>query len=336
MKITIKEVAKLAGVSPSTVSRVISDSPRISNDTKKIVREAMKKLGYHPNAIARSLVNKSTKTIGIVMPQSVEKALLNPFFPQALSGITSAAHEKGYCVLLSTGNDERDQLKSIRNIIMSGRVDGVLLMYSSIDNAILNGIRELGTPVVIIGKPLEYSDILYVDNDNVDASYKITEQLIKKGHKKIAFLSGLFRFIVSLDRLEGYRSALINNNIEFNGKYIAQSEYLQQGGYDHMKKFLKLSEKPTAVVVTDDIMAFGVMDAIKEEGLEIPEDIEIVSFNNVPLSEFSTPKLTSIDINSYSLGYEACKLIIDNIDGVDDKLKVIVPTKVIYRESFNL
>lgn len=334
MNVTIKEVAKLAGVSPSTVSRVISDNSRISEDTKKTVRAAMEKLGYHPNAIARSLVNKSTKTIGIVMPQSTESAFLNPFFPQALSGVSKAAHEQGYCILLSTGSGEEEQLESIKGIVTGGRVDGVIIMYSSIDNAVLEALKKLNTPVVVIGKPLKIKEELYVDNDNVAAAFKVTEKLIQNGHQNIAFISGAFKFVVSLDRLDGYMTALKKYNLPFKKEYIAElSEVVKEGAYFVTKDLLKLKERPTALVATDDVMAFGAMDAIKEAGLRIPQDMEIMSFNNVPSSELTQPSLTSVDIDAFSLGYEASKLIIDKIKGEVKTDRVIIPTKIIYRES---
>jgi DNA-binding LacI/PurR family transcriptional regulator len=334
MNITIKEVAKLAGVSPSTVSRVISDSPRISDETKQTVREIMDELGYHPNAIARSLVNKATNTIGIVMPQSTERAFLNPFFPQALSGVSAAAHEQGYCILLSTGKSEKEQLESIQSIVMGGRVDGVIIMYSSVDNEVMDALEKLRTPIVVIGKPLKSKATLYVDNDNVEASFSVTEKLIKNGHKRIAFISGSFRLVVSLDRLDGYMNALKKYEIPFTKEYIVElSEFVKQGAYERTKQLLSLEERPTALVVTDDVMAFGAMDAIKESGLRIPEDIEVMSFNNVPSAELTSPSLTSVDIDAFALGYESSKLIIEKIKGEATRDRVIVPTNIIYRES---
>lgn len=334
MNVTIKEVAKMAGVSPSTVSRVISDSSRISDDTKKIVREAMESLGYHPNAIARSLVSKATKTIGIVMPQSTESAFLNPFFPQALSGVSAAAHEQEYCILLSTGNDEKEKLKSIESIVMGGRVDGVIIMYSAVDNKVLDALKKMNTPVVVIGKPLKAKGTLFVDNDNVEASFKVTEKLIKNGHKKVALMSGSFKFVVSLDRLDGYMNALNKHNIPFKKQYIVElSEIIKESGYNMAKGLLELEDRPTALVVTDDVMAFGAMEAIKEKGLKIPQDIEVMSFNNVPSAELTHPSLTSVDIDAFSLGYEASKLIINKIKGEVETDRVIIPTKIIYRES---
>lgn len=335
MNVTIKDVAKISGVSPSTVSRVISNNPRISDETKRIVREAMKTLGYHPNAIAQSLVNRSTNTIGIVMPQSTERAFLNPFFPQALSGISAAAHEKNYCLLLSTGSTEEEQLISIEKIINGGRVDGIIIMYSSVNNVILETVKKLNTPIVIIGKPLEAIEkILYVDNNNIEASRSVTEKLIKNGHKRIAHISGPFEFVVSLDRLDGYRNSLLENHLDFDRQLISEGEFSKEDGYKCMKKLLQCKDRPTAVVVTDDIMAFGAIEAIKEAGLNIPEEIEIVSFNNIPLAEFCSPALTSVDIDAYSLGFEASKLIIEHIKGSTDRHRVIVPTSIVYRETF--
>lgn len=333
MKTTIKDVAKLVGVSPSTVSRVISDSPRISEETKSLVRLKMKELGYYPNAIARSLVNKSTNTIGIVMPQSTKDAFLNPFFPMTLSGISEAAHEEGYCLLLSTGNDENEQLKSILNIVLSGRVDGVIIMFSSAYNVIMKNICELNIPVLIIGKPIDDKNVLYVDNNNVEAAYGVTKELIKRGHKNISFVSGSFNFMVSIDRLDGYRNALMDSGIEFSKKYIKEAEFSRNGGFNAMMELLSIKDRTTAVVVTDDLMAFGAIDAAKSLGIKIPSELEVVSFNNIPLAEYCMPSLTSVEINSPVIGYESAKLMIEKIKGIASTNNIIVPTKVVYRET---
>lgn len=334
-KVTIKDVAKLAGVATSTVSRVIADSSRISEETKQVVREAMKQLGYHPNAIARSLVNKTTNTLAVVMPQSAEKALLNPFFSQALSGISSACHEEGYCILMSTGSTEEEQLQSIKNIVMSGRVDGVIILYSSVKNLVLEEVKEANFPLIVVGKPLESENVLFVDNDNVEAAFIVTEKLIKKGHKKIGLLSGYFDYVFSLDRLEGYRAALMENGLDFDRSLIEEAEFTKEDGYEKMKGMLSKENKPTALVVTDDVMAFGAIEAIKEAKLSIPEDIEIISFNNVPLAEFCSPSLTSVDINASRLGFEAARVMIENIKGTAEEHKVMVPTKIVYRDTFS-
>lgn len=334
VKVTIKEVAKLAGVSPSTVSRVVSDCPSISDETKKKVRIAMESLHYHPNAIAQSLVSKTTNTLGVVMSPSSQKAFLNPFFPQALSGISVACHNEGYCILLSTGMTEEEQLASIEGIVKSGRVDGVIIMYSSVNNLVLHSMHELKVPSMVIGNPPLPHETAYVDNDNINAAFEVTQKLINKGHRKIAFMSGSFKFVVCLNRLEGYKKALEQNKIPFNPDFVTESEYQIESGFSCMKEFLSLKDRPTALVVTDDVLAFGAIDAIKDSKFRIPNDMEIISFNNVPLAEFCNPSLTSVDINAAQLGYEAAKLMIDRIKGRTTKRKVIVPTRIIYRETF--
>ncbi|SEF79132.1 transcriptional regulator, LacI family [Caloramator fervidus] len=331
--VTIKDVAEKAGVSPSTVSRVIADSPRISEKTKQKVRKAMEELGYHPNAIAQSLVNRTTKTIGIVMPQSAERVFLNPFFPEALRGITKYAHEKEYCILLTTGNTEKEQLESLKSIVYGGRVDGLILMYSRVNDVILNEIIKLDIPFSMIGRPFNGEEINYVDNDNIKAAYEATKFLINMGHKRIGLINGSLNLVVSLDRFEGYKRALLENNIDIDETLLTSSDFVQQGGYDCMKMLLSSKNLPEAVLVTDDLMAFGAIRAIKEAGYRVPDDISILSFNNIPLCEHATPPLSSVDINAYKLGFEAARIVIDEIRGKDKKQAVIVETKLISRES---
>lgn len=332
--VTIKDVAERAGVSPSTVSRVISDSPRISEKTKEKVRQAMKELGYHPNAIARSLVNKTTKTIGIVMPRSAEHVFLNPFFPEALRGIAKCAHDEEYCLLLTTGNTEKEQMESLNSIVFGGRVDGLILMYSRVNDAILHKVMELNLPFSMIGRPYNDENINYVDNDNVKAAYEATNFLIKKGHRRIGLINGSLNLVVSLDRFEGYKKALIENKIKLDESLLTSSDFVQQGGYDCMKIILSNPNPPTAVLVTDDLMAFGAIRAARELGFKVPHDISILSFNNIPLAEHATPPLSSVDINAYKLGFEAARLLIDEIMGKNkEKQKIIVETKLMSRKS---
>jgi DNA-binding LacI/PurR family transcriptional regulator len=236
--------------------------------------------------------------------------------------------------LLSTGSTEEEQLKSIKEIVMSGRVDGVIVMYSSVENKVLKFLREKQMPILLIGKPLDDKGILFVDNDNVTAAYNVTKGFINRGHKKIAYISGKFEFVVSLDRLDGYRNALADNNLDFNREYIVSVDYLKNEGYIAMNQLLQLQDRPTAVIVTDDAIAFGVIEALKHANIKIPEEMEIVSFNNVPISRFTNPKLSSVDVNAYQLGYKSGELLIDNINNVENAEKFfIVETEIIYRES---
>ena len=331
--VTIKEIAKMAGVSPSTVSRVISDDPRISIETKQKVKKFMEEMNYHPNAIARSLVSRSTNTIAIVMPYSADEAFMNPFFPEALRGIIKCTYNAGYCVLITNGVTQDEQIESLYSLVRGGRVDGIILMYSKKDDPILKELKKMSIAFSMIGRPVENNNVSYVDNDNVKASYEATKYLIENGHERIGLINGSLNLTVSMDRFEGYKRALLEKGIEIDSSIITSSDFVQEGGYDGMKQMLKSEIMPTAVLVTDDVMAFGAIRATREKGLAIPNDLSIVSFNNIPLSEFSVPPLTSIEINAYDLGFYAADMLLGDIKDKTGYQCRIVDTNMIHRNS---
>jgi DNA-binding LacI/PurR family transcriptional regulator len=335
MNVTIKDVAKRANVAPSTVSRVIADSPRISEKTKKKVREAMKELGYHPNFIARSLANKSTQVIGLVMPSSADKVFQNPFFPEVIRGISKAAHEKKYALQMSTGESEDEIYDGVIEMLQGRRVDGVILLYSRIHDKITKYLQKNQFPFVVIGKPYKKTEeITHVDNDNYRAAKEATEHLIELGHERIAFVGGNLNYVVTVDRLLGYEEALKHAGLPYRKEYIVHEEFLKEGGQEAMKELLSLEEPPTALVVADDLMALGVLNTLDEMNLSVPDDISIVSFNNVLLSELSRPPLTSVDINIFQLGYEAAKNLIQKVENPNEPIKrIIIPHTLIKRCS---
>ncbi|MFD1739843.1 LacI family DNA-binding transcriptional regulator [Bacillus salitolerans] len=335
MAVTIKDVAKLANVAPSTVSRVIADNPRISEETKERVREAMKELGYHPNFIARSLANQSTQALGLVMPSSADKVFQNPFFPEVIRGISTMAHEKDYALYMSTGETEDEIFEGVVKMVQGKRVDGIVLLYSRIDDEVINYLVENKFPFTVIGKPFKDADsITHVDNDNYLASKEVTEYLIGLGHDRIAFVGGSLNLVVTIDRLLGYEKALRNSNLVYRDDYIVQEEFLKEGGREAVKELLALTDPPTALVVTDDIMALGVLNTLAEMGISVPDDISVVSFNNSMFSEVSRPPLTSVNINIFDLGCTAAKYVIEQIENPSGHVKrVIVPHKLVKRQS---
>ncbi|WP_434564944.1 LacI family DNA-binding transcriptional regulator [Thermoanaerobacterium thermosaccharolyticum] len=333
MNVTIKDVAQRAHVAPSTVSRVIADNPRISKETKERVFKAMEELGYYPNAIARSLASKMTYTIGLIMPRSAEDAFSNPFFPEVMRGISVVAHNEKYDLLISTSGNEEEEKQAVINMVKGKRVDGIVLLCSRTTDELIPWLREEKFPFTVIGKPLDSKGVCWVDNDNIGASRLATNYLIKHGHREIAFISGSLEFVVSLDRLDGYKLALEENNIPFVKELVAQDEFSEDGGYNAMMRILK-QKKPTAVVVTDDIMSFGVIRAAIDYGLKVPQDVSLIGFNNIPLSAYANPPLTTIDISTFELGVKSAELllkILKNKDYIADH--IIVPVKLIERKS---
>ncbi len=332
MSITIKDVARLAEVSPSTVSRVIADNPKISNQTKEKVYEAMKELNYYPNAIARSLANKATKTLGLILPNTAEDLFVNPFFIQVMRGISLYAQKKGYYIMYTYSNNEEEEVDFIRNFINSKWVDGIILTTARKNDKCISFLNEIKHPFVVIGKPEKTDGILWVDNDNFHAMYSVVNYLIHKGKRKIAFIGGSRDFNVSINRFNGYKSALENCGINIDENLIEEADFTEISGYEAMKKIFNYST-PTAVVTTDDLIAFGVLKAIEEVS---NENISVVGFNNIPLSAYQTPTLSSVDINAEKLGYFAAKLLIDKLGNKKDSINsYIVETNLIERESTN-
>ncbi|WP_433748858.1 LacI family DNA-binding transcriptional regulator [Falsibacillus pallidus] len=335
MAVTIKDVAKMANVAPSTVSRVIANHPRISDKTKKRVREAMEQLGYHPNFIARSLANQSTRVIGLVMPGSAEVFFQNPFFPTVLRGLSEGADEKQYALQLTTGKTDEEIYEGVVQMVQGGRVDGVVLLYSKVEDKLMMYLKERCFPFVMVGKPFKFvEEITHVDNDNFRATKEAAEHMLDLGHERIAFIGGDLNLVVTIERLLGYEKALREAGHPLRDDYIIHEEFLREGGREAVNELMNLEEPPTALIVADDLMALGVLNTLDEMNIRVPEDISIISFNNVLMAEMSKPPLTSVDINIFDLGYQAAKSLIQKIEDPKEPIKrVIVPHEIIKRCS---
>lgn len=331
MSKTIRDVAKMANVSPSTVSRVISDNPKISEETKIRVRKAMEELHYQPNQIARSLTNKSTHTLGLLLPGSDEDFLNNPFFVQALRGISSFAKKKGYYILITHAEKNEDECTVLNQLIGSRWVDGIILPTVKDNDPRIKFLESREHPFVVIGRPDDDKNTLWVDNDNVNAMFNVVDILIKKGYRTIAFIGGADEFKVTKDRLLGYLKALEANGIPVNLDLIEERDYTESAAYDATYSIFTKSS-PDAVVTTDDLIAFGVQRAL----IELDKaNVALVGFNNTALTQYKSPSITSVDINSEKLGMFAVKLLISQIEGDDLETNCyIIDTKLIYRDSF--
>lgn len=311
MATTIKDVAKLAGVSPSTVSRVISNNPRISDATKKTVYEAMQTLKYTPNASARNLAKATTKTIGLIIPNKDENLFKNPFFILAMRGISLYAQKCHYKIMFNYSPNPEADLNFVREFVHSKWVDGIVLLTAYENDRCIDYLSENNFPFVVIGRPENTSDILWVDNDNFEATYSLVNRLVEKGHRRIGFLGGSSRHVFSKDRLEGYKRALNMRSFGVDDTLVVEADdFTAEHAYEAMKRFPQ-EAMPEVIVTTDDLLAFGVLKYCREHGL----DTKVTGFNNTTLCEYQTPPLTSVDIQAESLGYQAAKLLIKKIEG---------------------
>lgn len=333
MSVTIKDVARKAGVSPSTVSRVIANHPRISVETSKRVKEIMEELGYHPNMMAKSLVSKTTRTIGVILPRPAEELLLNFFFYELMRGVLAQLTRAGYDLLMAGGSNEREELETVTRLVRGGRIDGLLLLYSRSSDPVIQFLHEEKVPFVLIGRSLDYDNITSVDNDNVQAAYDATNHLISQGQKRIGFVSGPTRLAMTQDRLTGYTKALSEAGLPFKNGWVVEGEFLLESGYRAMASIMSQPEPPTALVVIDDVVAFGVLKGLAELGYRIPQDVAIVSFNNIALSELTMPPISSVDIGTYQLGYTASQMVLRMIQQEAISPRQIIPHRLVVRES---
>lgn len=331
MKITIKEVAERANVSPSTVSRVISNSSQISEKTKERVREVIEELNYKPNAIARSLANKKSRIIGVVIPSEAEDLLINPFFIQAMRGMSRYAQNKKYYITYAFSENENNECDYLKDFINSNLISGVCLLRVKTKDAGIEFLKNTNTPFVVIGRPEDSNGMLWVDNDNFKATYNIVNKLIENGHKDIAFIGAKEELIVTKDRLNGFKVACQINGIQVKeSNIIMVKEFNQEEGAIGTIELLK-NNNVTAIIVEDDLLAFGALSVLNERNIS---NIAVVGFNNTQLAEYQNPPLSSVDINAFELGYHAAKLLIESIE--NDNIQndhYIVESKLIERES---
>lgn len=332
--VTIKDVAKKAGVSPSTVSRVISKNPKISQATCEKVLKCMDELGYYPNAIARSLANRKSGAVGVIMPTSHDDVLLNPFFPEALRGIVKGAAKAGYDLLLSTNDEKGEELQVIKNFIRGSKVDGVILMTSKVNDECIEYLCSQDFPFSLIGSPESLGEkINHVDNDNYMAAYELTRHLSMKGRKTIAMIAGDINLTVTKKRVEGYKKALEESNLTFHEELLFMGSFDEKTGYKYGSIITDLNPRPDAVIVTDDLVAYGAVKVFEGLGVRIPEDIAVASFNNSILAKHSSVPLTSVDVNAAKLGQEAMDLLVKAMEEGIRGIKTITPYTIFKRKS---
>lgn len=330
MKITIKEVAKLANVSQSTVSRVIHDSPRISEDTKKRVKEVMKELGYYKNLPILQHVQGATKTIALLLRDYPDDFATNPFFIRLMQGASQYAREYNYHIMYAFYKDNQDELNFINDYIKSRIVKGLMLCLTLKEDPGIEYMNSKNYPFVVIGRPENLQDTYWVDNDNFQAMYDCVNYHIKKGKTKIAFISNSLTFDALKYRMEGYKQGLRSWGIDLDTDLIELvNEYSEEAAYQAMHRILNKA-KPDAVVTTDDILAFGAIKAIKEKKCRIA----VTGFNNSSRGIYQSPSLSSVDINPDKLGMQAAKLLISQIEGEELQVKhYIVETSLIERQT---
>ncbi len=314
---------------------MISNSSLISEATKARVHAIMEEMGYHPNMIARSLVSKITRIVGTLIPGNSDKAFQHPFFPEILRGITTQADLSGYNILLSNSGSPERETEVVDDLIGGGVVEGMILMSSRQKDAAVEHLKAANMPFVLVGRPDDSAaqGVHWVDNDNVRAGYELARYFIQKGHRQIAFIGVTPEMMVILDRLRGYRRALEENGIPFDERLVVPGSYMVADGYAMTEKLLHSGQKFTGLIASDDFQAYASIHCLMEHGLHIPQDVAVAGFNNVTLSEYNLPSLTSVEVNAYNLGKTAFELLFAQFKHKAGPMSVFVPTHIVQRVS---
>lgn len=335
MAVTIKDVAALAGVSPSTVSRTCKNNPSISEETKERVRKAMAELGYEPNFQASNLASQNSRTIGIILPASAKEVYENSFYLEAIQGISHYCNGRQYMTTIVTGQDEAEILDAVRSMSRSGKVDGFIILYSKKDDPVIDYLFNEGLLYILIGKATQYTNqTIYIDNDNLLAGREAAEYLYQLGHRRIAYLGSDSSLMFSADRKAGYQLALASHQLPVRPEYRVEVKNVSENNEEAIRGLLMQKDRPTAILVSDDILAVSLERVCLENHLAIPEDLSIISFNNSLFARLTSPQLTSIDIGAGQLGSEAASQIINHIENPNLlATKIIVPHHLIERDS---
>ena len=334
MAVTVKDVAALAGVSPSTVSRVCKNNPSISRETRERVRRAMTKLGYEP-ATASAAASPRARQIAIILPPSPREVYGNSFYLEVIRGISQFCNQRQSASTIITGQDEGEILQAIRTLTRGDQVEGFILLYSKTDDGIVEFLCEEGYLYALVGKASQLaSQTICIDNDNLSAGREATEYLYSMGHRRIAYLGSENAFLFSADRKSGYQLALLQHGLTPDPTFAVEADNFSFDKTDELRTLLSRSDRPTAIVVSDDILAVSLERTCIQMGLSIPEDISIVSFNNSLIAQLTSPQLTSVDVSTFQLGFEAASQLINHVENPNlMATKIIVPHSIVERSS---
>lgn len=329
---TIKDIAKIAGVAHSTVSRCLNDSPLVSDETKRKIRAIAEAHGYSPNSLARNLVTRKSNTLGLFFLSREELNFMENFGTQFMSAITSACHRHGYDLLLFTTPRDLGNTKSYMELCRQRQVEGVIFMGMTFNDPHLEEIRTSDIPAIIIDFQLDGPNVASIGTDSEQGIHMALEWLWSMGHEHIAFIGGPEVSQVAVDRERAYREFMATRAGP-EGTQVFRGNFSRVSGYQRGIDILKENPVPTAILAANDAMALGAMKAFKEHGLRVPVDISVMGYDDAAASEFSDPGLSTIGQNSVTIGEGAVDYIIERIAGKRPQKIILVEPQLVIRES---
>lgn len=326
MKISIKDVAKAAGVSHSTVSRALADNPLIAAKTRARIQRLAQKMGYSPNAIARGLVTQRTHAIGVIVT-----SIADPFVSEVVRGIEEVAGNQRYRVFLGTSHNDPNRELNLVKALREWRVDGVIVAASRVGSLYKPMLKEIGVPIVLINNQHEGTFLHAVTVDDVQGAQLATDHLIEQGHRVIGHILGPKEHASSAHRLAGYRRALTQAKIKFDASLVVQGNGRADGAAQ-VAHFIERTPRPTAIFCYNDMTAIGTLSLLKQRGIRVPGNISIVGFDDIPFAAYVDPPLTTIHQPKDEMGRTAMTMLLNLLAGhhVDN---VIMAGKLVVRES---
>jgi len=333
-KITIKDIARMANVSHTTVSRALNDKSRIKNETKERILSIARELNYRPNFIARSLVMRRTKTLGLVIT-----TIANPFYTELSQGIEATAINLGYNIILCSTHSDLSTEKQYIDMLRSKGVDGIIFTSAHMGDPNILALAEEGFPIILVNRrtyhPVIREKVDYVGVDNIHGGFLAVEHLIKLGHRRIGVIGGSSESSVGFERLEGGKKALAAHGLDVISDYFLEGDFLKGSGYQGGKKFLGMSEPPTAIFATNDYMALGAYQAITEEGVKVPEEVALIGFNDIEFTSMKGIELTTVGQKKYEMGALAVKTLVERVEGAKLGLpkEIILEPELIIRKT---
>ncbi|MFN7252655.1 MAG: LacI family DNA-binding transcriptional regulator [Anaerobacillus sp.] len=329
---TIYDIAKKTGFSITTVSRALNNYPDVSAKTKKLILDAVEEMDYYPNSIARSLTTKKSWTLGVIFIEDLGVGIKHPFFSAVIQSFKQRVESFGYDIIFLSQNVGSEKKSYLDHALHRG-VDGIIVVCSNYDNPEVQNLMESNIPSVVIDLHSNKSSVVY--SDSFSGSEIAINHLYSLGHRKIAHISGHTKTFAGTERLRGFVEAVDKLNLNIPSSYIVEGGFFSyEDGYDAMKVLLELKDRPTAVFVAGDLMALGAISAIKEVGLNVPDDISIVGFDDIEIAKYTTPKLTTVRQDTDLIGENAAKVLLNQINDNNKVYSAVtVPVELINRES---
>lgn len=333
MNTTIYDVAREAGVSMATVSRVVNGNPNVKPATRKKVLDAIERLGYRPNAVARGLASKKTTTVGVIIPD-----ISNIFFAELARGIEDIATMYKYNIILCNSDQNKDKEISLINTLLEKQVDGILFMGGEITEEHVTQFKRSPVPVVLAATVDQEGELPSVNIDYQQASFDAVTELIEAGHSRVGMVSGSLEDPVNgFQKFSGYKKAFTEKSMTFDDSLVAIGDYTYDSGIQAVNTLMSVENPPSAIFAGTDEMALGVIHGLQDEGIKVPEDVEVIGFDNTRLATMVRPTLTTVVQPMYDIGAVSMRLLTKymNKEEVDEKV-VVLPHRLEYRNSSTL